>query len=290
MSDALNDEYIELLIQKAVSGLDETEQERFNQLDPEMAEMEVRSFELTAAAITTAATAADETLPSHLRSQILAGANRYFATSEIADSTADASVDRELVSRSRPDEDGTSRSWFGWLGWAVAAAACVALAINITLTRFLPDGEIAKNQVSTPQTPPPAPSLEQLHDQLAASPGAVKANWAPGNVKDIKGISGDLVWNEAKQEGYMKLRGLPVNDAKTCYQLWIFDKNQDKATPIDGGVFNVTREGDVVIPITAKIKAVGPEMFAITIEKEGGVVVSKREKIAALAKFETNSL
>ncbi|MEQ1644812.1 MAG: anti-sigma factor, partial [Pyrinomonadaceae bacterium] len=79
------------------------------------------------------------------------------------------------------------------------------------------------------------------------------------------------------------------NDAdKTCYQLWIFDKTQDKATPIDGGTFDVKTEGEVVIPITAKLKALGPEMFAITIEKQGGVVVSKREKIAALAKVETS--
>ena len=39
----------------------------------------------------------------------------------------------------------------------------------------------------------------------------------------------------------------------------------------------------------SKLKALGPELFAITIEKPGGVVVSKREKIAALAKVEPQS-
>ena len=86
----------------------------------------------------------------------------------------------------------------------------------------------------------------------------------------------------------MRFRGLPANDGKAeTYQLWIFDKTQDKATPIDGGTFDVPADGEVVIPINAKLKAAGPEMFAITIEKPGGVVVSKREKIAALAKVET---
>jgi anti-sigma-K factor RskA len=105
--------------------------------------------------------------------------------------------------------------------------------------------------------------------------------------KTLRDVGGDVVWSDEKQAGYMRLRGLPVNDkSKETYQLWIFDKTQDKATPIDGGTFDVDKEGEVVIPIDAKLKALGPELFAITIEKPGGVVVSKREKIAALAKVE----
>jgi hypothetical protein len=85
----------------------------------------------------------------------------------------------------------------------------------------------------------------------------------------------------------MRFRGLPVNDVqKETYQLWIFDKTQDKATPIDGGTFDVTSDGEVVVPINAKLKAQEPVMFAVTVEKPGGVVVSKREKIVALAKVE----
>ena len=111
----------------------------------------------------------------------------------------------------------------------------------------------------------------------------------PGNVKDIK-VTGDIVWSDSKQQGYMRFRGLPANDAtKTCYQLWIFDQTQDKATPIDGGIFDVASNGEVIVPINAKLTAVKPEMFALTVERHGGVVVSKREKIAALAKVETHS-
>ncbi|MBK6751223.1 MAG: hypothetical protein IPG67_14780 [Acidobacteria bacterium] len=40
-------------------------------------------------------------------------------------------------------------------------------------------------------------------------------------------------------------------------------------------------DGDVIIPIDAKLKAKNPAMFAITVEKPGGVVVSDRKKIAA---------
>jgi anti-sigma-K factor RskA len=88
----------------------------------------------------------------------------------------------------------------------------------------------------------------------------------------------------------MRFRGLPVNDVqKETYQLWIFDKTQDKETPIDGGTFDVSSDGEVIIPINAKLKAQEPAMFAITIEKPGGVVVSKRGKVAALAMVEASS-
>jgi hypothetical protein len=45
----------------------------------------------------------------------------------------------------------------------------------------------------------------------------------------------------------------------------------------------------VIIPIEAKLKTVSPKAFAITIERPGGVVVSSREKIAALAPVKTST-
>jgi hypothetical protein len=43
-------------------------------------------------------------------------------------------------------------------------------------------------------------------------------------------------------------------------------------------------DGEVIIPINAKLKARKPAMFAVTVEKPGGVVVSDRKNIVALAK------
>jgi len=106
---------------------------------------------------------------------------------------------------------------------------------------------------------------------------------------ELASVSGDVVWSDAKQTGYLKLKGLPVNDAnKEAYQLWIFDETQSDKTPIDGGVFNVTADGEVVIPIDAKLRARNPKAFAITIEQPGGVVVSDRKKVAGLAPVKPN--
>jgi anti-sigma-K factor RskA len=114
------------------------------------------------------------------------------------------------------------------------------------------------------------------------------AKLGKGTVKEISDVVGDIVWSDEKQDGYIRVKGLPKNDvSKETYQLWIFDENQDPKTPIDGGTFDINADGEVIIPIDAKLKTKNPKMFAVTIEKAGGVVVSTRGKIAALAKLET---
>ena len=283
MNENTQDMLFDLLIKKVVYGLDEAEQRHLDELDQGNAEMDLDSLERATAAVSMVGLSADEPLPAHLRSRILVDADQYFTSGERAEATPWPGQTRLVA----VEENKSSGSWFGWFGWAAAAAACIALAINIGLTRFQPTTEVAQTQppVEVPRVLTPA---DMRNDFIRATPGMVKASWAPGNVKELKQISGDVVWSDEKQTGYMRLQGLPVNDAsKETYQLWIFDKTQDKKTPIDGGTFNVASNGEIVIPINAKLKAQGPALFAITIEKPGGVVVSKQEKLAAIAKVET---
>ncbi len=97
--------------------------------------------------------------------------------------------------------------------------------------------------------------------------------------------SGNVIWSDSKQAGYMTLKGLPVNDpTKAQYQLWIVDPKRDEA-PIDGGVFDIV-EGETpnIVPIAAKLALSDPQAFVITLEQPGGVVKSKQEHLVALAK------
>jgi anti-sigma-K factor RskA len=99
-------------------------------------------------------------------------------------------------------------------------------------------------------------------------------------------VAGDVVWDSESQTGYLRFTGLAPNDPGAFqYQLWIFDANQDERYPVDGGVFNIPAgQTEVVIPIDPKIAVRTPMMFAVTMERPGGVVVSAREHIVALAK------
>ena len=282
MKEQNTDILLDLLCKKAIDGLDEAEQKQLDSLSGNVSTDEFHSFEATAAAISMIGISTDEPLPQHLFSKILADSQKYVQSPEPVAETPWPPTYKDVG-------EGEKRSnWFGWLGWAVAAAACVALAVNIFV---LPRTNDLQARNTPPIEEPKIPTVAELRDAMMQSKtGVVKANWAPANPKDPNPVSGDVVWSDEKQAGYMRFKGLPVNDAqKETYQLWIFDKTQDKATPIDGGTFDVSSSGEVIIPINAKLKARGPEMFAITVEKPGGVVVSKREKMAALAKVETPS-
>ncbi|MEP6945408.1 MAG: anti-sigma factor [Acidobacteriota bacterium] len=289
MNELLNDEIIDLLVKRASCGLDAAEQVRFDKLSVEFSYADDESFDIAAAAIGLIDTYDDEPMPAHLQARIVASGDDFIRSlgrnTESAQAAAETGNDEfQKVFKLDPPR----RSW-NWLAWAVAAAACIALAVNVWSTRF------AAPEIATLPKPPPTiqkPTVEEEYAKLLADPsGVVKAKWAPGApTGDLKAVAGDVVWSDQQQKGFMRLKGLPVNDkSRSTYQLWIFDKTQDKATPIDGGTFDVDKNGEIIVPIDAKLKALGPELFAITIEKPGGVVVSKRDKMAAVAKVETQT-
>ncbi len=123
-------------------------------------------------------------------------------------------------------------------------------------------------------------------DRLVARAHDVKRwNWkaGPDPLGTGSGMNGEVVWSSEEQRGFMVFHGLKANEAKAeQYQLWIFDKTRDDRYPVDGGVFDC--EGpDAIVPIEAKIRVTEPALFAVTVEKPGGVVVSDRSRIAALA-------
>lgn len=160
---------------------------------------------------------------------------------------------------------------FAVMGWALAAA-CLLLLLG-TL--------IVKRPGAQPQ---PVASVER--SKLLTKPGTTKLDWSATTDPAATRASGDVVWNAVEQRGFMRFRGLAKNDKSSFqYQLWIFDKDRDDKYPVDGGVFDVDSEtGDVVVPISAKLKVNEPVLFAVTVEKPGGVVVSKRERIVVTAK------
>lgn len=284
MTEEQKELLFDLLTKKAIYGLDEAEERQLNTLDAHAVELEFRSLEITAAAISMAGLGQEEPMPAHLRERIL-DSGEQFVGSKSEPVIAPWPPSQETSDKAIP----VKGSWFGWLGWATAVAAGLALAFNIWTTRMQP-GPLVGTAPTPTETPKVLTPAELREEMIRSGTDVIKANWAGGNVKEIKDVTGDVVWSDERQAGYIRLKGLPIKTApEFCYQLWIFDKVQDKATPIDGGTFDVNEEGEIIIPINAKIKANGPQMFAITIERHGGVVVSKREKIAALAKVETQS-
>ncbi|MBA3599986.1 MAG: hypothetical protein H0W45_01925 [Acidobacteria bacterium] len=143
--------------------------------------------------------------------------------------------------------------------------------------------EVARTP-KTVKTPAPELTAAQKREQLIASaPDVIQTNWT--SAKDDKRVLGDVVWSNAQQKGYVRLRDMPVLDAsKETYQLWIIDEKNEKA-PVSGGIFNVTRPGEIIIPINAQLRINKPKLFAVSKEKAGGVEVTKPDRIVAVAKI-----
>lgn len=171
-----------------------------------------------------------------------------------------------------------------WVPWFAAAASILIAAVAIFMPRS-------------------APSIADLASQRLALINSTAESkliqWEWTATKDpavIGEVSGDLVWNDELNKGYMRISGLEANNpSESQYQLWIFDATRPTGElpqfpdgllsqrPIDGGVFDINDAGEVIIEIDAKLTVKQAAAFAITVEPPGGVVVSDRSRVPLLA-------
>lgn len=263
----------ELLADEALGALSAEDAHELAELLPAGAEEDADdSFALAAAAIALADVEV-EPMPAHLTERIVKAAQ---CAEDIAVHTVPAVLAGQATSaRPRSKRPDTMRSsTYGWL----AAAACLLLALGSLLWR--PPAKII--QVAAPSPSPPTPA-EARAELLRTAKDVVRIDWSATKDPAARSVSGDVVWSSTEQRGYMRFHGLGRNDKTALqYQLWIFDKLRDQRYPIDGGVFDSTGE-ELIVPITAKLLVSTPTLFAVTVEKPGGVVVSQREHIVVTA-------
>lgn len=163
-------------------------------------------------------------------------------------------------------------SWVGWCVAACLAVVCINLWFAETRDSQSPVAAIVTSERSAQQW-------------MRSHPKAINLKW---EIKDPSMVvsetqPGGLVWDAGSQSGFMSFKALPVNDAAVQqYQLWIIDPKRDDE-PIDGGVFDIVRAGESIVPILAKLDVIEPVGFAVTVEKPGGVVVSDQSRLPLLA-------
>lgn len=131
---------------------------------------------------------------------------------------------------------------------------------------------------------PMVPSAaDQRASLLAIDPKAVHVPWKPGPSPKSGAVSGEVVWSQERQEGFLTFKGLPPLDDDHRFQLWIVDGNREGA-PVDGGVFGLAdANAETVVPVQARLPIGKPAAFVVTVETKAGVVVSKQEHVVAIA-------
>jgi len=268
-----NDRKTDLLADRALQGLSEAEARELQQLGG----TDDDGFDLAAAAVALAELDRDlrQPLPQELAARVLADAGRRAAS---ASPRTSAGTPAGSPRAARPGPRWDRGRALGWV--AAAAASLVAVAGWLR-----PAPVVEKVTVVEVQAPPPrvATAAERRAELLAGAPDVKTIAWSATPDPAARTATGDVVWSESRQQGYLRIRGLAANDPKAAqYQLWIFDARRDAAHPVDGGVFDVV-DGEVVVPIRAAIRVFEPKLFAVTVERPGGVVVSKRERIVLTA-------
>ena len=279
----------DLMVKHATEGVNDSELRELMQvetIDPQ----EIERVELTVASADLAMTTNDSKYPDEpsfpvgLREKLEADADHFFRTNAGDISTA---VEQAVASNSPEADSGevtpaspaggtvTRREVFAY---AIAAASLLLVFSGYNpLAQKVVQPEIAQQ---TDRLDPQQQLTEFLKDRPE---DLVEAPWT--QVAD-QGASGRVLWSEKQQRGFMVFQGMKSNDPEQQqYQLWIFD-DPDQDYPVDGGVFDIARANvKTVVPIDAKIQVRDAMQFAVTVEKPGGVVVSKRQTIPVLAKL-----
>lgn len=264
MNSPLPPNVLDALADRATQGFDASELAAANALLAEAGVASDASLDHAAAALDLAISPVDA-MPAGLRARLSASATEWERGAGIGGSPEPAVVGR--ISRAGVEQPGRGRGAFGALGW-LAAAACLALAAV---------GWLRTGAPGAPGTSRPSIAAIQ------AEPGAVRWAWGAPADSRLAGLGGEVVFSPSSQQGVVRLTNLPKLDPeKQQYQLWIVDP--DRKQPVDAGVFDAVAgaSGEVLIPISAKLRVDKPAAFAITIERRGGVVVSDGP-IAAVA-------
>lgn len=267
-----------LLIDQALEGLDggaSAELEGLLALHPEV---DTSEFELVAADVQLADLVEElDSMPAGLAERLKAQSVDFAvqgASADVTPSTVRTEGGRETAKSKASKANaraGSSSPLLAWVGWGLAAA-------SLLFTFF------ALNQpISSDLT------VAEARDLLVASAtDLLKVDWSAteDDLVADQTIAGGVVWSDSADEGYMLFSGLPINDpTQTQYQLWIFDKARSAEQPVDGGVFDINSDGEVIVPIDPKLLVDEAFLFGITVERPGGVVVSEREHLVLLAQL-----
>jgi hypothetical protein len=122
--------------------------------------------------------------------------------------------------------------------------------------------------------------------RVMLSQSAATYPWTPGPDAAGANAHGYVAWVASENSGYIVFDGLkPNNTHREQYQLWILDSQRDARYPIDGGVFDVPAGGqEVRVKVNPHLHVGHPAAFVVTVEQPGGVVVSDRGRVVAIAK------
>jgi len=156
-------------------------------------------------------------------------------------------------------------------------------------TRDLEESQLQIARLTQPRNPQ---ELQQNRRKLVELADTTVTEWlpfalGPDEPAEQQGqVTGDVVWNDRLETGYLRFIGLNPNDPDVeQYQVWVIDE-RGMEQKVSGGVFDVTDEGEIIVPVEPGIDVGRVALFAVTVENPGGTWVpdlSRRVVVAPRA-------
>ncbi len=264
----------ELLAEQATQGISDLDHAALALMLEDAPGLSADYYDDAAAALDLAlnadAYALEDAMPTDFAARLTAQGEEFLRNGEaaLAPLYARASTpDAEVPSIPAPTPSASPIWMIG--GWLAAAAAIAVMA-----TGFFDTPATSATDATA--------DVATVEAFIAEYPDTVDLAWSPGGDATGTSATGRVVWSQSAQRGFMVFDDLAVNDVTVeQYQLWIFDA--DREHPVDGGVFDIRAGAGQVVPITAKLDVTTPTLFAVTVERPGGVVVSDKSRITLAA-------
>lgn len=264
------DRLLELLADRATEGLDEAAARELDRLLAQHPEVDPESIDRACAAAFLAMNGPEvEAMPASVRERVRQTAERRMGAAEaVGVGAGDGMPAPERVPLRLPHPARPPRGPV-YAGWVVGAMAVVLAAAGWWPRLGGAGGG--------------ATGIAAERQRMLTRDGVVRAGLiVPGRAEPV---AGDVVWDPAACRGCMRLDGcLPVNDPRVeQYQVWVFDAAGDERYPVHAGVFDVPRQGEVLVPIEPRLRVMEAVRIAVTVEKPGGVWVSDRSRVPLVA-------
>lgn len=115
----------------------------------------------------------------------------------------------------------------------------------------------------------------QKHGALQIQPDSLTINLSRTLNPLVKDVQGELIWNNKRQAGSVRIANLPSVNNDQFYQLWVFDR-QGSGQAIPAGKFTQQKTAkEVYWELAAKELITEPYKFVVTLEENDDVVPEK---------------
>ncbi len=264
---------LELLSDRALSGLSAAEREELAQLLQAEGLDDDESLDRAAAAVDLAIGGVgpgEEPLPRELAARLEAagrqamsggsalaparastpssagrsGAGAHPATLRSSSKSSTTAAGAQVVVMPLPDAT-TKRDWTRWTGW-MAAAAAVSLVLGQSLRRSSPPAHEGEG-VKLPPVAALAAPVRLLTASAGTDPRAAHA-------------TGELSWSDASGRGELRAFGLPAG----AYEVWIEDAARGDRYRLAAGAFPAREGVPAAVAVGTSIPAVRPGRLLVT--------------------------